>query len=263
MMSKLTKQEIKTHDQAVELLNRGNLTPAEIRYVFDYFREDANHVNSKAGAFFTPYGLARDLAVHIPYEHGKIMRVIDLCAGIGALSWSALSYDSGWSGFPTELTCVEINPDYVEIGRKLVPNATWICGDALDPTLLRSLGHFDFAISNPPFGAVQTSHKKHYNNGQFEYMVIEAAAQIADGGAFIIPQMSAPFVYSGKSIPYWHDKSCRATRFEDKTGILLDFNAGFDTSQYHNDWHGTAIACEIVCCDFTERAGQMSMLVTA
>lgn len=259
-MSKLTKLEIKTHDQAVALLERGSLTEEECRFVFGNFREDANHVNSKAGAFFTPLGLARDLTFHIPYLHGQTTRVIDMCAGIGALGWAAWIVDKRWSRCTVDITCVEINPDYVEIGKKLLPQANWICGDVLDPELLNGLGRFDYAVSNPPYGAVQSPHRRHYKDGQFEYMVIEAAAQIADGGAFLVPQMSAPFCYSGKVYPDWFSKICRASRFEDKTGIVLDFNTGFDTEGYKDDWHGTAPTCEIVCCDFTELAQQSEQL---
>lgn len=90
-------------------------------------------------------------------------------------------------------------------------------------------------------------------------MVIEAAASIADAGVFIIPQISAPFVYSGTNNVRWRETG-PARLFEQQTGIELDFNVGIDTSQYQADWHGTSPHCEIVCCDFTKRTGQLAMM---
>ena len=68
-------------------------------------------------------------------------------------------------------------------------------------------------------------------SGEFEYMVIEAASRIAKEGAFIIPQMSAPFVYSGTEDHRWLQEG-RARTFEKRTGILLEFNQGIDTAYY-------------------------------
>ncbi|MEM6617579.1 MAG: hypothetical protein AAF619_13740, partial [Pseudomonadota bacterium] len=54
-----------------------------------------------------------------------------------------------WCGTrETELVCVEINPAFVEIGKKMIPEATWICADVFD-VLDIELGHFDCAVSNP------------------------------------------------------------------------------------------------------------------
>ena len=256
-MSKLTKNEIKEHTKVLALLEHGNLTDDDELFVFDNYRADANHINSQSGAFFTPFGLAKDLAIHVPYTYEQTVTVIDMCAGIGILSYAAALGDNAWSRSHVDITCVEINPDYVEIGKKLVPQAKWICGDILDPDFLKSLGYFDFAISNPPFGNINSNHRKAYKSNLFEYMVIEAASQIADSGAFIIPQMSAPFVFSGRT-EYRELDDCRAKKFEEQTGITLNFNIGVDTAQYKNDWHGVAPVCEIVCCEFTERTGQLT-----
>lgn len=68
-------------------------------------------------------------------------------------------------------------------------------------------------------------------------MVIEAAASIADAGVFIIPQISAPFVYSGTNNVRWRETG-PARLFEQQTGIELDFNVGIDTSQYQADCMG-------------------------
>ena len=133
-MSKLTKRESEKHTKALELLGRGTLTADEKLFVFGNYREDAHHINSKHGAFFTPYGLARDLTLHIPYTYGQTVRLIDMCAGIGIISYAAAMEDNSRS--PLEITCVELNPDYIESGKKLLPHARWICGDILDPDFI-------------------------------------------------------------------------------------------------------------------------------
>ena len=245
-MSKLTKREIQLHDQAVRLLQKEHLSHEDKLFIFENFREDAEYINSKSGAFFTPFGLANDFTLQIPCLYGKTIRIIDLCAGIGVLSYAAQLECSDRGRCYADITCVELNPHYVEIGKKVVPEATWICGDVLDPFLPDLLGQFDFAIANPPFGRIANNYRKSYMSGEFEYMVIEAASRIAKEGAFIIPQMSAPFVYSGTEDHRWLQEG-RARTFEKRTGILLEFNQGIDTAYYKNDWHCTAPICEIVC----------------
>ena len=251
-MSKLTKQQAICHEKAVNLLSQSNLSTEESIFILQNYREDARHINGQSGAFFTPLGLARDLAIHVPCQYKERVKVVDLCAGIGTLSYAALEGRSTCYNYPIDITCVEINPDYVEVGKKLVPEATWICGDALAPTLLEDLGQFDFAISNPPFGHIKSSYSNSYHHKFFEYMIIEAASQIAAGGAFIIPQMSAPFSYSGNTNRVWIEGG-RAKKFEAATGIKLDFNIGVDTAYYKCDWHCPPPTCEIVCCEFEKK----------
>ncbi|TDD34616.1 hypothetical protein E1286_40665 [Nonomuraea terrae] len=47
--------------------------------------------------------------------------------------------------------CVESNELYVEVGRRVLPEATWIVGDVFDVSSM-GLGMFDCAISKPPSG---------------------------------------------------------------------------------------------------------------
>lgn len=251
-MAKLTKQEIKNYDKAMALLQKSTLTDDEKLFVFEHYREDAVHVNSKAGAFFTPYGLAQDFNLHLPWQYEGTIDIIDLCAGIGILSYVATGKSNSWSREYSNITCVEINPDYVEIGKKLVPEANWVCGDALDPDLVKNLGRFDCAIANPPFGRYKSPFQKHYNSSFFEYMIIEAASKIAREGVFIIPQMAAPFIYSGARNYRETGDDCRAAHFTRKTGIELEFGIGVDTN-YYKGWHGVSPISEIVCCDFQKK----------
>ena len=167
-MSKLTKREIQLHDQAVCLLQKEHLSHEDKLFIFENFREDAEHINSKSGAFFTPFGLANDFTLQIPCLYGKTIRIIDLCAGIGVLSYAAQLECSDRSRCYADITCVELNPHYVEVGKKVVPEATWICADVLDPFLPDLLGQFDFAIANPPFGRIANNYRKSYMSGEFE-----------------------------------------------------------------------------------------------
>lgn len=134
-MAKLTKAQAKLHEKAVKLLQCKELSEADTRFVFNHYREDANHINSTAGAFFTPYGLARDFRLHIPLNYKDHVKLIDLCAGIGILSYMAARACDNHNQCSVEITCIEINQDYVDVGKQLLPEATWICSDALDPAL--------------------------------------------------------------------------------------------------------------------------------
>lgn len=256
-MAKLTKDEAKRHEQALILLDKKTLTDDDRIFIMENWQESANHVNSTAGAFFTPHGLARDAALDVC----NTGRVIDLCAGIGSLSlavfWNGY-YPREQAGETLELVCVELNPEYVEIGRKMLPEATWICGSIFD--LPADIGRFDYAISNPPFGNIKTGGewKGKYTGSDFEFRAIEVASQLADFGTFIIPQSSAGFRYSGAHY-YEHSDNERDSfrapkyqKFSQQTGIRLDVGCGVDTTFYKDEWHGVSPLVEIACADFTE-----------
>ena len=110
-MAKLTKQQRKAHGEAEAILTKDRITDDERDFVFQHWHEGATHENGAAGAFFTPFGLACDFALD-----GAGRRVIDLCAGIGVLSY-IIHHRSKWGERLAEITCVEINPRYVAVGR--------------------------------------------------------------------------------------------------------------------------------------------------
>jgi len=242
-MSKLTKAQIKAHQEACRLLEQEVLSEDDRWFVLENWREDATHINSARGAFFTPIELARSFSIEV---HGR--RVIDLCAGIGTLSF--LYAQKCCFGDAPEITCVDINPDYAAVGRKILPQATWVVGSIFD---IPELGHFDCAISNPPFGAIDRAgaNAPRFKGRQFEYHVIDMASDIANYGAFIIPQMSAPFRYSGEP-SYSANETELYLSFAEKTGIVLGANCGIDCSASQHDWHGVAPKVEIVTVDFVE-----------
>jgi hypothetical protein len=241
-VSKLSKAQAKAHAEAVKILSQDTLSHDERWFVLENWQESANHINSIAGAFFTPVGLARDFSIEVS---GK--RILDLCAGIGSLSYLYFLACPAAS----EIVCVEKNPGYVSVGRKLLPEARWIEGDVFN--LPGDLGNFDNAISNPPFGATSRDAlgSPRYSGNKFEYHVIDVASDFADYGTFIIPQMSAPFRYSGKQ-NYERAEDQHYLDFVEKTGIELGHSCGIDTSVYLRDWRGVSPPTEIVTADFRE-----------
>ena len=154
---------------------------------------------------------------------GAGRRVIDLCAGIGVLSY-IIHHRSKWGECLAEITCVEINPRYVAVGRKLLPQARWINADVFDWRTL-DLGHYDVAIANPPFGRVRRSNDApRYRGPEFEFHVMDIAREFAERGAFIVPRESASFRYSGRQC-FDRRTSGRGVDFERATGVFMDIGA--------------------------------------
>ncbi len=245
-MAKLTKTERKYHAQAEEVLKKDTLSESDKEFVLQHWHPAASFDVGASGAFFTPFELAKDFRI----DAGQ-GRIIDLCAGIGSLAYWVRNFTWG-ADEPAELVCVEINPAYVEIGKKIVPEATWICGNVFDVPEM-DLGHFDHAIANPPFGKVNRHGRTapRYQAAEFAYHVIDIASDIADHGAFILPTGSAPFQYSGVQC-YRRCESRNYLTFEEQTGISMDAGVGIDTSLFIDQWKGTKPAVEIVCADFTD-----------
>ena len=253
-MSKLSKAQAKQHREALALVAESKtrrLTVDERWQIIDSFHEGANHMNGAAGAFFTPHGLARDFSIEVPSRG----RIIDLCAGIGALSFHCEDRAYGRDG-AASFVCVERNPDYVEAGRAVMPDATWVCASVFDLAAYQHLGPFDHAISNPPFGAIPADgFEGAYSGGLFEYRVMEVASRLARGGTFILPHQSAPFRYSGR--PFFEPaESDRARAFREQTGIVMEPNCGIDTAVYLKEWKGVSPLCEIVVCDFESKGAE-------
>lgn len=244
-MAKLTKAQSKAHAEAEAILTKDRLTEDEREFVFRNWHEGAEFINGAAGAFFTPYDLAGDFALD-----GAGVRVIDLCAGIGILSYF-IGERAKYGNRPTELTCVEINPKYCEVGRKLLPDARWINADVFDWREL-DLGRYDIAIGNPPFGRVRRSaNGPRYRGADFEFHIIDIAAELADHGAFIVPQQSASFQYSGRHC-YERRATGKGVDFQNATGLEMEIGVGVDTSIFKDEWKDTSIITEIVCFDFAE-----------
>ncbi len=234
-MTKLTKEQSKQHQRAMELVHSDRALSLDDRwFVLENYHESQGQLNTLAGAFFTPPGLARDTSIEVVGN-----RVVDLCAGIGGLAFACQQPGR-------EITCVEQCEEYVKVGRRILPDANWIHADVFTA----GLGQFDTAVSNPPFGAIKgDKFEGKYTGGQFEYKVIESASRIAAYGVFILPQMSAPFRYSGER-NFRREETDKAKKFREQTGIELHPSCGIDTSMYVSDWKGVSPVCEVVVCDF-------------
>ena len=217
-MARLSKADWALHDEAEALLSLGRpLTDGEVEKVLRQWNPSARHNVGAAGAFFTPMELARDLAHFVRLHDGG--RYIDLCAGIGRLTWPlhlAHQWDSPREKARTSYTCVEINPHMVEVGRRLMPWAEWICGSAFDEQLITSLDPFDVGVSNPPFGRVRTrGDAKGWlrYRGSADLQACEVLARLCTQGALVImPQSSLPWGRDGRkqfSADYraWSDRN--------------------------------------------------------
>jgi hypothetical protein len=252
---KLTRTERGLHERAETLLQQAMLTDDECESVLRHWHPGHAFDVGASGAFFTPFELAREFRI----DAGQ-GRIIDLCAGIGSLAYWCLNHP--WaSGIDVEMVCVELNPTFVEIGKKLVPDATWICADIFDAGDM-GLGSFDIAISNPPFGRINRRGKNapRYRGSHFEYHVIDIASELADVGAFIVPQTSAPFRFSGRR-GFERAEHGKYQAFHDQTAIELDGGVGIDTSLFQDQWKGASPQVEIATTDFTQaRASRMPPL---
>jgi SAM-dependent methyltransferase len=245
---KLSRRAAEDHARACELVAMDRpLTEDERLFVLEHWQEAADPTNVLAGAYFTPLDLARDMSLHV---HGR--RVLDLGAGIGRLAWKCRAPLRTRNGEPErEFVCVEINPLYVEVGRRVMPEAEWVCADLFQlPSL--GLGQFDTVISNPPFSTAHGSGRgPRYRGRHLAYAVIDVARDYARNGAFLIPQDLAPFRRSGEP-GFRHARSEAYDRFVSETGIELHANVGIDTTWYDDDWRGVSPRTEVVTCDYLE-----------
>ncbi len=245
-MGKLTKQQSKYHAQAMELLKKTQRNEADDLFIFKHYHEGSVLDQTAAGAFFTPHRMASDFRFDV-YGH----RILDLCAGIGVLSYYTYWHDR-YNEPRRDITCIERCPEFVEVGKRLLPEANWICADITEINLAE-LGDFDSVIANPPFGVIPGNKLSapRYSGSKFEYQLMDIASDIADYGLFIVPQTSAGFAFSGMQY-YQRTKSREYLKFEEQTGIRLDAGMGVDTSFFDDDWKQNPIRTEIVCADFIE-----------
>ena len=172
-MARLTKAQEKQHDEALALVSLNRmLKDDEIEFVFRHYSPMATHRVAKGAIFFTPYEIASDFAVMARWQGSG--RVIDYAAGIGGLTHHMLLAEY-WDESPAKLAtkhhvCVEIEREFVELGKKLLPQVEWVCGRwhdnpalhelraalyrraiVFDRALMESLGTFDMGIARTNF----------------------------------------------------------------------------------------------------------------
>ncbi|WP_288492969.1 methyltransferase [uncultured Pantoea sp.] len=236
-MARISKQQSKLHDQVMQLVHSDSpLNFEQKEFILQNYQGDGI---GGTGAFFTPEGLAWDFTI----DSNSTGRCIELCAGIGRLSFCQYIRHR-----PEHITCVELNPDYVAVGKRVLPEAEWVCMDALKYTSTKS---YDIVYGNPPFGKISTStiQTGSYSGGEFEYKVITHGASLAWYGVWIVPQGSAGFVYSGAQY-YDRRESMKYKKFSEQTGYVFEAGCGIDTSIYRDQWHGTNVVCEVVTVEY-------------
>ncbi|MGH5366521.1 methyltransferase [Citrobacter freundii] len=237
-MARVTKKESQLRLKVMELVHSDRqLTEDDKEFIFNNYRGDGI---GATGAFFTPEMLAWDFML----DAGCSDDCIELCAGIGRLSYYQFIRNK-----PSHITCVELNPEYVLIGKRVLPQAKWITGDALQYTPDR---FYRVAYGNPPFGKINTSgaYTGRYTGSEFEYKIIDRAREYSSYGVWIVPQGSAGFKYSGHTYYDRSIQSAKYIKFEKDTGLILHPGVGIDTSIYRDQWNGTKVTCESVLVDY-------------
>jgi len=224
-VSKITHAASKLHDEAMALLNlERKLTEDEIEKVFRQYNPAAEHNVGKAAIFFTPWDVAYEFACAAENDS----KVIDLCAGIGILSKHMLIRSRRLE----RLVCVEISQVFVDIGKKLVPEAEWYCRDVFDLDFLQNIGTFDLAISNPPYGNV--SNKSSWTvKAPAQWQVMEVALRLAGGGMFIVPELDTD--YSTKLNEHRERPNCK--KFLGKRFPEVTLNpSSWDIDGFRDQW---------------------------
>lgn len=222
---KLSKIMIKNHERAMDLVHSDRkLNEDDKIFILENFQESANHINQAHGAFFTPLDLAFDFSIEVP-DTTDGLDLIDLCAGIGMLSFASRRKAKN-------ITCVEFNPNYILVGKRVLPEAEWIHADALSYNYDRK---YDFAISNPPFGNIKTGeHAGKYKGSKFEWKIAEKAKEIAMNAALIVPRASACVSVGRNDI----------LEFQKTTGVIFE-NSCVDIQDYRSEWRGVSPDCVI------------------
>lgn len=190
-MAKLTKREAATHSAAVDLLagkrDGGRLLLHEREFVLEHWQPSAQAVTDDQ-AHFTPPAWAGAVAA----SSVSAGRVLDLGAGIGALSYALWQRNPG-----LEIVAVEKNPEFVAVGWRVLPEAEWVEGDIFDLSLLHALGEFDEVVANPPYSRKAGPAWLRYNTGNQALMALEVALCVSRTATFILPRPLVDWEYCG------------------------------------------------------------------
>lgn len=249
----LTRKQEEAHQRASDLIfgSDRSLKPDEVWFCLENWDPRAANLVSKTQAYFTPMALAMSATMNIaaPGRH-----ILDLCAGTGRLSF-ALLQNCYWHP-EVEITAVEINPDYVAVGRRLLPRVHWLEADVLDLALWQRLDtehHFFCAVSNPPFGRAQTLADTTWLNlhGQKAcFLIAEIGLRITQVGILaLFPQSDVPFRFSGE--PYARhlppeSYSRGLKRFKEIYPDVAWGCLSLDTSVFKQEWRGASPIVEII-----------------
>lgn len=268
-MGKITKADLKVQREIQDLIySEKDLTEDEIEFVYQHYNPGMDDNITERGVFFTPIGLAQDFAV-FAHKHNSI---VDVCSGIGMLSYKCLNTDY-YNCDITDITLIEYNPAFTNISRRLLTGITafnserkhrkltFITANAFEQSLWSNLmkernnKKYDTMISNPPYGTMPKEQQKNYTwlnyTGERELMVLELALRYSSSANFILPPGTCEFRYSGR--PYYEEVEQRKVkRFREKNKesfFKMECDA-IDTSIYKDDWKNTNITVEVADINF-------------
>lgn len=229
---KLTKEQTKKHDEACEKLKQDVLSLDDRYFVLENWNPASNHNITKGNAFFTPFDLASDFTNLCHYNHNA--SYIDLCAGTGIL----MRHMIDWVGeYNNTYVCVELNSDFIEVGKKCVPEAHWIHGDVFDKNIIQKIieqfGYFHCCISNPPFGRNGKIKADWLNyKGTTDLMVAEIGCRISGSVNLVMPPMSVPLQYPNENMDY---SNAPYTKWKEKNpGFMITPNVNIDPNYYES-----------------------------
>lgn len=171
-MGKLSKQEVKLQREILDLINSDKkLTDDDRYYIYENFNPGYLSDVTERGVFFTPIGLAQDLAVFTP-KYGKIAVV---CSGIGILSYRLLDMNY-YHGKINSITLMEMSLEYLRITKRLLTvmkncqgkeyEINFVQANVFDKNVWhnftdlsattsyneRATSKFNVIVSNPPYG---------------------------------------------------------------------------------------------------------------
>lgn len=119
-MARITKKESILHIQVMDVIHSDKqLTQDNKEFIFNNYKDDGR---GAFGAFFTPEMFTWDFI----FDAGCTGQCIELCADIGRLS-----YYQYLRNIPRHITFIELNPEYVMIWKRVLPEAVLITGVAL------------------------------------------------------------------------------------------------------------------------------------
>lgn len=244
---KLSRAALRRHRDAMDLINAGRrLTIDEMEKVFSDFDPRVTGIREARQEFFTPVELASSLSLEVGHQDEGTV-IVDMCAGIGVLSFAVqqLNYD-----IALDIHAIEINPDFVEIGQKLLPDVTWHCGDFRDLEIWRQIPNTDVAISNPPFGKIPAWDGESwltFKGKRGALQAVEVGVRQAERGiAAIVPQSCSPIHYSGVVQMQYVEPQGDLKRFVESFPSAVFGIGSIDTSCFQKMWKGASPKVEIV-----------------
>lgn len=232
-MARVSKAKIKLHFEACELVDSDEvLTLDQREFILENWNPMVSHNVTWNAAFFTPMSVTNDFMMET--LNGD-KRVVDLCAGIGRLAY-AMWKRNLWYNDQVEIVCVERDPEFIKVGKRVLPEATWVRGDIFDESTWKELGRFDEAISNPPYG-LKVEKNEWLKNGPSQFMAAEVAMKLAPVATFLLAQSDCPFQFSGVQ-SFRTVENNKYEKWSREVGVVFQPNCGLDLSYSAGEWDG-------------------------